>query len=662
MTGRARTAFETAADAGVVAPYTFVRIEPHVMPSPLEEPDHGRPLPDGLCGELVVSWQVEKPFLVGGREGENNAPFTVGGVPAIPGASLRGLLRSVLEIASYARLAPFLADRYFGVRDFEHPSWKHRITQRKPGGYGRVHYSGDRRPVPVPGLPAWLVPSGRDAWTLQPCRMVLVPVSELLRHLDDEVTARQWHGMTLPDKLAILPSRLRGRFPLSELGIVLDPKSGRRLEGNHAFEDRHGTLVMAGRWESWANGVRDKKYEAVFLEPTPGDRPPPAVPLSTEVFARFDTAEPPEAIPADGKTARTLWRFWRCEVKAGRAGRVPVFYEGDPALAAQEGSPAPADFYLSLTRFMRIPHRFSVAAALRRTQHDDGGPERLDFCQALFGHVPDEAAEGSHPVPSKRAWRSRLFFSQALVDDPSVVHHEEVTGVAMAPKPSFHPFYLRRPDGAAGDAPFDWSNEAMQLAGRKRYVPRDAARWPQPEPEPADRQHDAPASRMTFIGNRAPDQPLTFTGRIRFHNLLPVELGALVWALTLGEHGAGTRKRRHMLGRGKVHGYGQTQVHIVQPESRVDANDGGTPPDLATCMRRFEDAVAAWHPDGTTYSGLPQIRDLLAVTDVAKGRERSKDLRLPRGTAPNGADPVVAGYVEIQRKNASLPLWGDDEA
>ena len=77
-----------------------------------------------------------------------------------------------------------------------------------------------------------------------------------------------------------------------------------------------------------------------------------------------------------------------------------------------------------------------------------------------------------------------------------------------------------------------------------------------------------------------------FEGRIIFHNLRSEELGALLWALTLG----GNSNLRHGLGMGKPFGFGQAHFELDEAKSTVEPNDP-----TAQCLSfdRYQDVFAA---------------------------------------------------------------------
>ena len=93
----------------------------------------------------------------------------------------------------------------------------------------------------------------------------------------------------------------------------------------------------------------------------------------------------------------------------------------------------------------------------------------------------------------------------------------------------------------------------MILAGRKRYPVHGSAKELPNPPLTGDVK-----SKLEFLPVQK-GKPLHFKGQIRFHNLHPVELGALIWAITLGRN----PHLRHSLGHSKAYGYGQMKAEIL---------------------------------------------------------------------------------------------------
>ncbi len=112
------------------APYRFIPLSRLILlPNWANEVSHDQPFKDGLCGELQLRLTTYTSLCVGGEQdkaterepGKVHFFRTPDQRPAIPGSSLKGMLRNVLEIASFARFRQ-VEDQRLGVRDISESS------------------------------------------------------------------------------------------------------------------------------------------------------------------------------------------------------------------------------------------------------------------------------------------------------------------------------------------------------------------------------------------------------------------------------------------------------------------------------------------------------------------------------------------------------------
>jgi hypothetical protein len=103
------------------AGFRFIPIDRQVVEPPIAfgDLDLARPLPDGsVSGSLKITWTAESPVCIGDGE-EPVSPIQIGGEYALPGASLRGMVRAVVEIATFSHLGDINSARHYGVRDYD---------------------------------------------------------------------------------------------------------------------------------------------------------------------------------------------------------------------------------------------------------------------------------------------------------------------------------------------------------------------------------------------------------------------------------------------------------------------------------------------------------------------------------------------------------------
>jgi len=137
-------------NAEISAPYRFVALNDRIaMPEPAvvdqwrEGRLHDEPLSEGMCGEIAIDIEFDTPMLIGDGGEDQQRPLMIDGAPVIPGATLRGLVRSTLEIAAFARLSQTNLHRRFAVRDFAHPRFTNEDRETKAGWLTRVSSASD---------------------------------------------------------------------------------------------------------------------------------------------------------------------------------------------------------------------------------------------------------------------------------------------------------------------------------------------------------------------------------------------------------------------------------------------------------------------------------------------------------------------------------------
>jgi len=304
--------------------------------------------------------------------------------------------------------------------------------------------------------------------------------------------------------------------------------------------------------------------------------------------------------------ASIVWDFHRRERIYGKKG-IPVFFLRESGKSGKISS-------LGLSQMYRLPYKITLGKAVRNTQKQPRLGE-ADFCEALFGHIAEDTGAGL---------RSRVAFSHApAVGSPRPVALDKT--ILNGPKASYFPNYLvqkqAQPDGSKlrdGGSYTTLMDETAQIRGWKRYPVRGTHALQKPSPAQAGNQAIQTQLNPLPAGT-------VFEGRMRFHNLLPEELGALLWALTWG----GNNRYRHAIGMGKPFGMGQTRVAIKACEITPN-KPGAATPSQTDCIERFVahmKASHAKHPTPTPWETSPQIRSLLAMADPEIGRRQSQALK-----------------------------------
>ncbi len=531
------------------APYRFVPLNAVVAPSPVSGAalNCGLPQLGHLDATINIDWLAETPFLIGEEDPNGTvAPFRLGANYAIPGASIKGMLRSVMEIICYGRLTQTNAHHRYGYRDFMHPDYKARLTNSNNVKAG------------------WLVKEEGELY-IEEADWYKLDISSICKAYS--VSYDRWPTLPLMEKYQRCGKRTGSCVafePTERFSIETVKNRIASLDSSNSSESKRGVLVCSGGIPQPRNANPNRKfqkrYEYIFVEKSNAQR----VPLEPEIFNTFvlNHSKP-------GKNRRDPEGSWRDLQPTWKSkNRLPIFYCGDL------GRQSSGEFYFGLTRLFKIPYQNSIGDILKRnhpayTQWPK--EDTPDMVEALFGFVyeEDEKPENS----DRQAQKGRIAFGFAEPRNKPKVSPSMDT-VMMGPRASFAPYYL------AGKQ-LDYNNEDVHLAGRKRYL----VRYPQQNLSHAEaeirrnlKQSVSTAHNKEIITrlqyllpSKEPQHELRFSGEIRLKNVHPVELGAVLWAISFGNTNP-TRIQRHTLGRGKAFGMGQ--LHAAKIELQVDCYDG----------------------------------------------------------------------------------------
>jgi CRISPR-associated protein (TIGR03986 family) len=636
----------TRPDRTAKAPYNFVPLPECVYTvedgievagqkiKPWEQ--HDRFVPGTHSGWIDLEIETLTPLYIRGpvartedgtwdaRDGRlRPEPFTTpDGRPVIPGSSLRGMIRTLVEILAFAKIQPVSEAKPF-------------YRTVAPDRIGKAYGERMRRGQGVQG--GFLCRRGGE-WVIQACKVLRVDRGKLRRFVSFRTTP-DWTPPWPPQHGRCWIRREGETRRVSDIRIGRDRPNGSDWEA--------ATLVITG-------SVPDKRREFVFLDPAE-DVDPIRVP--EKIWDRFHdedqiTQWQERAFPRDKPRPG-------CRPRDGylRDGE-PVFFLVDESQKSEENPDGLV--FLGRAGMFRLPYDLSPFDLV--PGHIRNAP--LDLAEAMFGKVgKDESIKG------------RVFFEDAVATDggPAWFGEVLVPRILSSPKPTTFQHYLTQ-DGTKGKRELTTYLQGDQttIRGHKLYWHRwdegqgidqvkesnqhDALLKDLKQEHPRDTQH-------TII--RPVKAGVRFGGRIRFDNLTDLELGALLCALQLPEGCA------HRLGMGKPLGLGSVHItarlHLVDRRARyrswraagVDNDEAGE-----RFRATFENAMLAHaRRTGETMlqgqQGLRQIARLDALFRMLEWTqpppvEATRYMRIEDGD-PNQYPPDKQGKVNEFRTRPVLP-------
>lgn len=521
----------------ITSAYNFVPLsETVVLPDWAKQASHDRPFIDGVSGSLTLTVKNHTPLLAGVKSEEDVRPFLLpDGTPAIPGSSLRGMIRNVLEIAGYGKMR-LVDDKRYSVRDLT-PGAK-KIYREK--------FANNK------SQSGWLTFNSKDRqWMLTPCQCANVYKDDLTK------IKGQWENLltgeidsscnVVPEEKRELPSA-QAKYEFWQQGglcVGFDVDSDKKATNVRIGLDRkNGYLIFTGQ-------PNDKKRkEFIFYNENPSQ----SFPVPEKIMRDF------QHIYQDSKHH---WEYLK-KNKLFPQDRIPVFY-------LTEGGKISS---LGLSQMYRLAYLQSVGELIDKVndkhRKNSGSDLNLDLAELIFGTVDENDGTGS--------LKGRVSFSHAVCQTPPPYQQEKCEAILSSPKPTYYPNYIvqNQQEGRLTDKHYQtYMDPEGRIRGWKRYPVKTAISVP---PLDADQRASEAWNRLCPLKDK-----LSFRAKLRFHNLRPVELGAVAWCLDWG----GNSELRHSIGMGKPFGFGQISIGIDEDDIRP--NKHGADISLAACIKQFKD-------------------------------------------------------------------------
>ncbi|MCA9943177.1 MAG: TIGR03986 family CRISPR-associated RAMP protein [Anaerolineales bacterium] len=500
-------------------------------------------------------------------------------VPLLPGSSLRGMIRQIMEIVGHSRM------RYVSPA----PTFTFRAVADQSNDPSKRAYSKELGPN-ARNVKAGYLKYENDKWFVIPAttqkdvRWSTKSTSQYIKIYDEDISDEDlpgflkigdshyvpqihaisfkygerkdktnWNGKGSPTR----PSIIVGK-PEAKLGFL-------------------GTLVCAGDMlettrSKFATSQNNK-------QDTPRNKHIIVLPLILNEKKKLMI---PEQVVEDYRAGLTDFQNEKLDAWGGQGWG--CLKDGAPVFYVQEDNVVR---YFGHSINFRIPARLNVSGETRAANPRDFVPAYLrenskpDLVDGIFGWVEDTSDPG---IGLKGQRAGRVFFSDAhcLPGQDNVWYKQDpiVPHVLSGPKSTTFQHYLVQ-DGRAGqnghhpDSKKDLAHYGTppgetQIRGYKQYWHK--GNNPDIEASAAERQHPTQLTQISPVR-----EGVRFRFKVYFENLRPEELGLLWWTLALpGEEG---KLYRHKLGMGKPMGMGSIAItptlFVTDRQARYQTLFGG---------------------------------------------------------------------------------------
>jgi CRISPR-associated protein (TIGR03986 family) len=521
--------------------------------------------------------------------------FTVDGVPRLPGSSLRGMLRSLVEIITFSKIQP-ISDRqgFF----FRAVAAQNTDPLRDPYRHVIGAFSKNVRA-------GYLIQQG-EHWFIQPAqrfgRDAFAKVKDTLRdgscpvagvqgikRFNDPAYTVQYHDVEFTQQGDMIVE-------------VWTAESG---------ATRMGVLVCTGNMSETQSGKQFDSPRRNYVLVLPPDREATRLPIADTCVADYINALTPfqKESPLDSEHGvlvhgRPVFYIAEGE-EVIRFGHTPNFRIGH--LVWERSGKDGEQRARAVTTHDLVPDA---------VQHiDENG---TDYTEAMFGYVMEGVyGEGS-------AYGSRISVTSGrLLDNPAQALEAApfTPKILGSPKPTTFQHYVEQPNGV--DTPMrdlhHWGTKNARIRGHKLYWRKQISSSNDVRETETVKEKDTQHTKM-----RPVKAGVRFHFQVYFENLNVVELGALTWALTLDQDPAA----HHMLGMGKPYGMGiarlKPELYLCDRKARYESlfaesgdwSTGYSPAGIDDFLLAFKQRIA--EKTGRAFDDHPRIRELKTLLRLVR--------------------------------------------
>lgn len=513
----------------VGAPYNFVSQWETVVERDREACIGHDVLQEGyLSGEISYRFTAETDIAAGG-EGEDfyRDPY---GRYAIPGSSVRGMIRSHAQILSLSSIADDVDDYFLMFREVggrgNNPNKKY---YNDTLGAGQVMLGQKAVSVLKNVRAGYLVKEGKS---YKIYRTSIDKINDTLGNINYYILS----------ETAIAEDKSHEKYPF----YWTNPDHAQHiLSLGFKTEERNGRIHHIGKPNSEYTPYyapvtyRISGERAVRYVGPVGENGLKGVALGTGkmkekkcqyIIPEIDTKKAPIALnDEDVKAFRIDYMHKKKQIEGmygqdntffmlPRDGEVkPVFYIEDPSTKR---------VYFGFTPRLRLFYKHSVKEGLSQMQRE----ARVDYAKSLFGFSNKEDS-----------YKTRLSFTDALA--VSVRNGSDQKYILGEPSLSSYNDYLATdPDGNA----VTYNMDGFRLRGVKQYWLRDNVATS------VLGENDKVAVSFVTL-----PKGTVFEGKLRFHNLTTAELGLILWCIKLNP------ASRQQIGKAKAFGFGRIRAEIT---------------------------------------------------------------------------------------------------
>ncbi len=526
----------------ITAPYNFVPLNKEVFyPSWSEQVSHDIPFEDGESGEIDITITAKSPIFI--RDHEKKEEFCQhNGEYYIPSSSIKGIVRNVLEIMSFGemRIDEKKLSQPMTIRDMSNS--KELVGVATGCGFLKQDTQGK-----------WFIEDYGKPRTIEYTNK-RGKIFTIGTKNYTFTTGQNNENMSAEQKYELLGTNYKTiKITKGSKTSTVNSNEISRPIATFSSNGENAYLICTGE-------ITNKEHEFVFAS---SNKNADTIKNIDDAVARFKTVYF-ESDSIDGN-------YWKNNYDKNIG--IPVFYR------QKDGK-----YDIGLTQLFKLLYPHTLKNAIKQTVK----PHSLDLAHTLFGTEKE-----------KLTLKGRVYFSHFKTTAKPNVFIENLTMTLGSPKPSFYPTYISQncqQDGKVQNNNYHTLMQNGEIAGWKRY--------PIHHNRPNVKSIEKSDTTATFnpLGIYKQDgtfEEFSFTGKLRYHNLKPQELGAILSALTFH---ANQENFYHNIGLAKAHGFGKIAITVDTEQHK-------------SALQAFEAMMTLWTKEKLKKEWIKteQVKELFAM-------------------------------------------------
>lgn len=527
------------------APFNFVPLNKEVFhPDWASKVYQDIPFSDGENGSMNITITAKTPIYIRNghkREDKESSEYlefnNIEGKYFIPGTSIKGLIRNTLRIISKGKMDS-IEDSKFSFRDLSNKDEYLNYFSSDIIKCGWLSIKECDYSIEESGIPVRISHTEIDKLlgTKFVDKYKKTPIIE--KTAKSKILEVKKSHPEFPVEVSYNERNLNSANPADKRILAIDINKGTK-KGIIVFTGQASARIFNNTSKKWSG----KFYEFIF--PFNSNSTTYKFNESDDIIKNFLFAY---------KNSED-WVYWQLEAKKGN--KIPVFFSFKNGKIEHFG----------LSYLYKLPYNYKTTQLI----YDSHKDPKKDLTNIIFGYSDEKSLKG------------RVSISNAFIISEKKDIENARSLLLASPKASYYPIYIQQ-NGKKGEIRgkvYTMMNIDSKLRGWKIYPVKDKV---------SDYPKDPSINDENYTNFIPLSQGTVFEFKLRFHNLRPIEIGAIIDALEFREYSN--------IGMAKPYGYGKIKVEIIKMQTNNNKS---------FYLEKFRNEMNSHFPNYKTCSSLREL-------------------------------------------------------